>query len=97
MLEDIDGAQEESRRKSNSVQLQAQLRQVSSQKPKVNYVGHLVTDQGLEPDPEKIRAVRKMPVPQSKEYEYSGRPTSGCDETMSISTGTRHNREALKR
>ena len=34
---------------------------------KVDYVGHLVTDQGLEPDPEKIRAVRKMPVPQSKE------------------------------
>ena len=28
---------------------------------------HLVTDQGLQPDPEKVRAVRSMPVPGSKE------------------------------
>ena len=30
-------------------------------------MGHLVTDQGLQPDPEKVRAVRSMPVPGSKE------------------------------
>ena len=35
--------------------------------PRVTYVGHLVTDQGLQPDPEKVRAVRSMPVPGSKE------------------------------
>ena len=35
--------------------------------PKVNDVGHSVTDPGLETDPEKIRAVRKMSVSQSKE------------------------------
>ena len=34
--------------------------------PRVTYVGHLVTDQGLQPDPEKVRAVRSMPVPGSK-------------------------------
>ena len=36
-------------------------------KPIITYVGHLVTDQGLQPDPEKVRAVRSMPVPGSKE------------------------------
>ena len=35
--------------------------------PRVTYVGHLVTGQGLQPDPEKVRAVRSMPVPGSKE------------------------------
>ena len=35
--------------------------------PRVTYVGHLVTDQGLQPDPEKVRAVRSMPVPGGKE------------------------------
>ena len=35
--------------------------------PRVTYVGHLVTDQGLQPDPKKVRAVRSMPVPGSKE------------------------------
>ena len=34
---------------------------------RVTYVGHLVTDQGLQPDPEKVRAVRSMPVPGSNE------------------------------
>ena len=34
--------------------------------PRVTYVGHFVTDQGLQPDPEKVRAIRSMPVPGSK-------------------------------
>ena len=33
----------------------------------VNYVGHLVTDKGLKPDPNKVRAMREMPAPNSKE------------------------------
>ena len=35
--------------------------------PKVKYVGHLVTQNGLEPDPDKVRAMREMPQPQNKE------------------------------
>ena len=35
--------------------------------PKMNYVGHLVTGNCLEQDAEKIRAVRRMPIPRSKE------------------------------
>ena len=36
-------------------------------KSEVLYVGHLVTAQGLKPDPAKVKAVQKMPVPASKE------------------------------
>ena len=35
------------------------------QKDQVPYVGHLITSQGLKPDPEKIRAVKEMQQPQS--------------------------------
>ena len=34
---------------------------------KVNYVGHTLTSQGLQPDPEKIRAIVDMPPPSDKE------------------------------
>ena len=33
----------------------------------VSYVGHLLTAQGLKPDPEKVRAIREMPAPTDKE------------------------------
>ena len=34
---------------------------------KVNYVGHTLTSHGLQPDPEKIRAIVDMPPPSDKE------------------------------
>ena len=34
---------------------------------KVNYVGHVLTSQGLRPDPEKIKAIINMPPPTDKE------------------------------
>ena len=34
---------------------------------KVKYVGHLLTKNGLLPDPDKVRAVRELPTPKSKE------------------------------
>ncbi|CAC5372522.1 unnamed protein product [Mytilus coruscus] len=33
-------------------------------KPEVTYVGHRLTREGVKPDPEKIRAVNKMPKPE---------------------------------
>jgi len=33
----------------------------------VKYVGHVVTENGLQPDPEKVRAVKDLPTPKSKE------------------------------
>ena len=32
----------------------------------VRYMGHLLTSEGLQPDPEKIRAIAEMPKPQDK-------------------------------
>jgi hypothetical protein len=29
----------------------------------VNFIGHLITSKGLNPDPEKVRAIRDMPKP----------------------------------
>ena len=36
-------------------------------KAEVPYVGHLLTAEGLKPDPEKVEAVRNMPAPSDKE------------------------------
>ena len=38
------------------------LRQTS-----IKYVGHIITDSGAKPDPDKIRAIVQMPEPQNKE------------------------------
>jgi len=31
----------------------------------VNYLGHIITDQGVRPDPQKIQCVRDYPIPQN--------------------------------
>ena len=36
-------------------------------KKRVNYVGHVISGQGLEASPDKVRAIHDMPDPQSKE------------------------------
>ena len=35
-------------------------------KSEVRFMGHLITKDGLKPDPEKVRAVQEMPKPTSK-------------------------------
>ena len=35
--------------------------------PEVSYVGHLFTADGLKPDPEKVKAINKMPAPTDKD------------------------------
>ena len=32
----------------------------------VEYFGHLITDEGLKPDPEKVKAIKSMPAPTNK-------------------------------
>ena len=32
----------------------------------VEYFGHLITDEGLKPDPEKVKAIKNMPAPTNK-------------------------------
>ena len=50
-----------------SYNLKLNFDKVKIRKSRVPYVGHVITENGLMPDPEKIRAVRNMPAPDSKE------------------------------
>jgi len=36
-------------------------------KSEVRFTGHVITKEGLQPDPEKVKAVLEMPKPTSKE------------------------------
>ena len=36
-------------------------------KQQVQYVGHIISAEGLKPDPEKMRALKDMPPPETKE------------------------------
>ncbi len=35
--------------------------------PSVKYMGHIISEEGLSPDPEKVEAIMNMPVPHDKE------------------------------
>ena len=39
-------------------------RKVRFKTTQVTYLGHLITNQGLRADPEKVEAIEKMPAPQ---------------------------------
>ena len=34
--------------------------------PKVTYIGHILNSKGVQPDPEKVRAIQDMPPPSDK-------------------------------
>ena len=36
-------------------------------KQQVSFVGHIISAEGLKPDPEKVRAMKEMPPPTTKE------------------------------
>lgn len=40
-------------------------------KPTVKFLGHLVTDEGLKADPNKLEAVQKLKRPESYNYSVS--------------------------
>ena len=47
--------------------LKLNFEKVRVRKQQVRYVGHIISAEGLKPDPEKIRAMKDMPPPESKE------------------------------
>ena len=53
--------------RAKSYNLKLNFDKVRVQKPQVLYVGHIISTQGLKPDPEKVRAMGNMPPPTSKE------------------------------
>ena len=53
--------------KATNWNLKLNFEKCQIKQPQVKYVGHLVTKQGLKPDPDKVRVVLEMPTPESKE------------------------------
>ncbi len=53
--------------RATNYNLKLNFEKVKVRKNEVPYVGHIISAEGLKPDPEKIKAVRDMPAPESKE------------------------------
>ena len=53
--------------RAKSYNLKLNFDKVKVRKQEVPYVGHIISAQGLKPDPEKVRAMKNMPPPTSKE------------------------------
>ena len=54
-------------RRATEWNLRLNIEKCQIKKPSVKYVGHIVSSEGLKVDPEKVRAVKDMPNPKSKE------------------------------
>ena len=53
--------------RAKSWNLQLNVDKCQIRRSEVKYVGHLITSQGLKPDPSKVKALQEMPAPKSKE------------------------------
>lgn len=53
--------------RATSYNLTLNMEKCRIRQKQVPYVGHLLTSDGLLPDPEKLVAIRNMPIPQNKE------------------------------
>ena len=56
----FDAANEDKGIKLNREKLQLRLKEVA-------YMGHVLSADGLQPDPEKVKAIREMPTPTDKQ------------------------------
>ena len=52
--------------RARAVNLKLNKKKLKLRLSEVRYKGHLLTSEGLRPDPEKIRAIAEMPKPQDK-------------------------------
>jgi len=53
--------------RARTYKLKLNFEKVSVRKQKVQYVGHIISAEGLKPDPEKVTAMKDMPPPETKE------------------------------
>ena len=53
--------------RAKSYNLRLNFEKVKVRKPEVQYVGHIISAEGLKPDPEKVKAMKDMPPPETKE------------------------------
>ena len=53
--------------RAKSYDLKPNFDKVRVRKQQVPYVGHIISAEGLKPDPEKVRTMKEMPPPTTKE------------------------------
>ena len=53
--------------RARTYNLKLNFEKVKVRKQQVPYVGHIISAEGLKPDPEKVRAMKDMPPPETKE------------------------------
>ena len=66
-LEEHDAILRKVVERATSYNLKLNFDKCKIRKSSVPYMGHIVSDQGLKPDPDKIKAIINMPTPQDKE------------------------------
>ena len=47
--------------------LKFKLQKIQFKLPKITFMGHVISDQGVEPDPSKVKAINDMPAPVDKQ------------------------------
>ena len=57
--------------RARKVNLKFNSKKLNLRKPEVKYMGHVLSTEGLKPDPDKIQAVSKMPKPTCKQETLS--------------------------
>ena len=68
--EEADANHDENLRKlpdrAREVNLKLRSKKTNLRKPKVKFIGHVISKDGLKPDPDKVKAVESMPKPACK-------------------------------
>ena len=57
--------------RARKVNLRLNSKKMKLKKPEVKFMGHIVSKDGLKPDPEKVKAVEQMPQPTCKQEVLS--------------------------
>ena len=73
--EDVEKNNDENLRnlliRARQVNLKLNKTKMKLKKTEVKFMGHLITKDGLKPDPDKVKAIKEMPPPQSKKETLS--------------------------
>jgi len=65
-IEDHDSSLIKLLQRAKETNLKLNKSRIKLRQPQVKFMGHVITNQGLKPDPEKVQAVDEMPIPACK-------------------------------
>ena len=60
--------------RARKVNLRLNSKKMELRKPEVKFMGHVISNEGLKPDPAKVKAVEEMPQPTCKQEVLRGSP-----------------------